>query len=88
MSYRIHYQSTEKKLWANIRLPVLTVLCFLLFYGIVSCRWPEGAAYLSNKIHSLKESAAVASLNQLSDDLFRGEPLTEVFSDFCKGLYP
>ena len=70
----------------SIRLPLLTALGLVLFFVAVNCCWPEGALYLHRKLHFLKESAAVAVLEQFAEKLFHGEPLAEVFSGFFNGL--
>lgn len=91
MSYLIRYQSTRgtwlKKLTC-IRLPLLAVLCFLLFVLMVNSFWPEGEAYIRSRTQARKESAAVMALDQLAEDLLRGEPLSAAFSELWNGIQP
>lgn len=91
MSYRINYGSSHRKMGNPItkfRLPALTGLCFLLFLTLVNTFWPEGSAYLSDKAHHWRESAAVLALDRLAEELHHGEPLAEAFSDFLSSIHP
>lgn len=91
MSYRIQYSSPYAapcKKQSKIRLPLLTVLCFLLFLMLVNTFWPQGAEYMAEKMAALRQSAAVMALDRLAEDLFRGEPLSAAFSEFCYGIRP
>lgn len=91
MSYRIQYPSPYAapcKKQSKIRLPLLTVLCFLLFLFLVNTFWPRGAEYMGEKMAALRQSAAVMALDRLAEDLFRGEPLSTAFSEFCNGILP
>jgi len=91
MSYRINYQSMEShwsKKRSHIRLPLLTVLCFLLFLWMVNHSWQEGADFLRSRLYSLKETAAAAALDQFAVELYRGEPLASAFSEFREMICP
>ena len=91
MSYRIQYPSphaAKSIRQRKIRLPLLTVLCFLLFLFLVNTFWPQGAAYMAEKMAVLRRSAAVMALDRLAEDLLRGEPLAAAFSEFCYGIRP
>ncbi len=91
MSYRIIYGSLHTKnvsVVSKIRLPALTVLCFLLFLTLVNTFWEEGSAYLAEWVHSVRESAAVLALEQFAEELYQGEPLAEAFSAFCNSIQP
>ena len=84
MGYRINYQ--KNKSVHSIRALPLTLLCLLLFLLAVENCWPEGASYVHRKLLHVKESAAVVALDQFADDLFRGEQLSEAFSELLTGL--
>ena len=85
MSYRIDYRPSQKKSRMGfLRLPVLTVLCFLLFLFLVNTYWPEGA----DRIAVWQESVTVMVLDRFGEDLHRGEPLAEAFSAFLGSFQP
>lgn len=78
MSYRIRYPVLHKlrnKPRTTVRLPALTVLCFLIFLLLVKFLWPEGADWLLKTI-------PVAGLDQVALDFLHGETVAASLSDF------
>ena len=91
MGYRIEYHTVQKKqrtFISFIRLPVLTILCFLAFLFLVDVMWPEGAALIQKSGLFSRSTVAVSALNDLADKLYCGEPLVTAFADFCGKLKP
>lgn len=86
MSYRIDYGFLHKNKHRR-RLPMLTVLSFLLFLFLVNTFWEEGVAYMQASICRLPARIA-AALNLLEGDILAGEPLTAAFSDFFQSFHP
>lgn len=84
MSYRINY-CTKKKLLCNgfFRLPVLTILSFMLFLLLVNAMWPEGTALIHESVYQLRLRTA-AALNLLEENFQNREQLTAVFSDLIQ----
>ena len=86
MGYSIDYDNVRDK--KRGRLPVFTVLCFLAFLLLVNARWPEGAALIRNVFLAVKNSLAVAALENFAKDLAAGEGAVQAFSDFFHTLLP
>lgn len=89
MGYRILYHSVQKKpgnRGLSIRLPVLTLICFLLFLFLAHALWPEGTAAIQMVISTVREGEAFSVFNDLAEELRFGEPLVTAFSDFCGKL--
>ena len=89
MSYRIDYRSQHgiNRNRSMLRLPLLTVLSFLLFLFLVNAFWPEGAEYIRFSV-SRFQTRTTAALNVLEEGVLYGEPLTAAFSDFFQSLRP
>ena len=83
MSYRIDYRTAQKN--RHMRLPVLTLLCFLLFLFLVSALWPEGTEYIRTSVSHFRLKTA-AAFRLLEGEALQGEPLAAVFSDFFQSL--
>lgn len=91
MGYRIEYHTVQRKqrtFVSFIRLPVLTIACFLIFLFLIDTTWPEGAALLEKSRLFSKGTAAASALNDLADELYCGEPIMTAFADFCGKLIP
>ncbi len=82
MSYRIRYQSPQPGWSKSLRLPILTILCFLLFVMLVNQNWQEGADYIKTGILFVQKSSITAAMDQFAGNLHRSESLSEVFSSF------
>jgi len=90
MHYRIDYSTPRikaRKGCTLLRLPVLTLLSFLLFLYLVTALWPEGAEYLLTSVHDLRARTA-AALNHLEDAVLERNLPAAVFSDFFRTLWP
>ena len=87
MSYRILYPSFRGKKSGKlyrIRLPVMTVCCFLLFYVLVNATWKDGAVFLHSSIlyfEELFENLEIAVQIFLREGTL-SEDLSSVFSVF------
>ncbi len=91
MSYRIRYQEQPRPLkmkFRAIRLPMMTLLAFILFLMLVHSRWQEGAAFLRSLAPWLQESNAVVAFDRLVGQLQSEEPLLDVFSAFWNEWIP
>lgn len=91
MGYRIEYHTAQRKqhnFISFVRLPVLTMMCFLIFLFLVEAMWPDGAAWIQKSGFFSGTIAAVSALNELAAELHCGEPLVTAFSDFCGKLVP
>ena len=82
MSYKIQYpplrqECQNKKI--QIRMPMLTTLCFFLFYVIVNTQWQEGAELLHAGVTGLK--AAFADISLAAEVFLEDTSLKEALSD-------
>ena len=80
MSYRVEYQQPEGKF--SIRLPFLTLWCFLLFLILTDWCWPEGAEAIRVVWMNVKNAVVFSELNYFADDLLKGDSVRQAFSDF------
>lgn len=88
MSYRIDYSSSRKRLHISllhIRLPAMTLLCFLIFVLLVNILWAEGTQYILDSVQLFREKTAVA-LNNFEEDFLNREPLAAAFSDLLHNI--
>lgn len=91
MGYRIEYHTAQRKqgnFLRFVRLPLLTIVCFVIFLFLVGTLWPEGAAWIEKSGFFAKSMAAVAALDELADGLHYGEPLVTAFAEFYGKLMP
>lgn len=82
VSYQIQYPSVRKlrgREGTRVRLPLLTVLSFLIFLVMVALFWPEGTALIRNFV-------PVTALEAFASDLQHGEAVMASFSDFMRSL--
>lgn len=89
MGYHISYRSIHKKhvkKGCSLRLPLLILVCFLLFLFLVQTQWPDGAEVLRNVFSFHGDAVAVSALNDFAEELRQGEPLLAAFSQFCRKL--
>ena len=85
MSYRIEYTAKEHKdgrKCYSFRLPVLSLLCFALFYCLVQQFWSEGKVMLDSAALRIRDLPVFSALQQAADQLRNLEDVMEVFSVF------
>ena len=91
MHYRIDYgdaRRTGMKKVPCLRLPILIVLCFVIFLVLANQLWPEGSALIGDAVLYVRNSSAVESLEQFADNFRDGESVASAFSFFCQSLLP
>lgn len=91
MGYRIEYHTAQKRqgnYFYFIRLPLLTIVCFVIFLFLVGRMWTEGAELIQESGFLSKAMVAVSALDEFADELYYGEPLVTAFADFCGKLIP
>ena len=90
MGYHIVYQSGQTKCGRrrSIRLPLLTMLCFVLFLILVEYLWPQGAEFLHTFLPGDRDSVAVSALDHLAEELRGGKNLQSAVSGFLENLLP
>lgn len=86
MGYRKEYRIPENKEKIHRRLPVFTVICFLLFLFLVKHFWAEGFALLCSVFPFSKDSVAVSALDNFTVGLMDGERIADAFSDFLNTM--
>ncbi len=89
MGYRIAYQSTYKKSAGKRfgkRLPVLILLCFVLFLFMVEKNWQDGEAFLKKVGILPGEVIPVSALNCFAEELGYGKSLLNSFVHFCNRI--
>ena len=77
MSYKKCYPAVRKKRGKErfrIRLPLLTMLCFLVFLSTVGFFWPAGGAWL-------KRMLPVSALDQFAWEIMNSENILACLSD-------
>ena len=87
MSYCIDYsseQSNKQNFLTYIRLPVLILLCIVMFMILTDHKWPEGAALIHRAIQQSQNVISVSSLNNLTEELRRGEDMQTAFSTYFR----
>lgn len=85
MGYRIVYPHKRKIFRSNVRVTVLTVLCFFFFLLLVEVRWPDGAALIRSAIHSARESLPVSAMNVFAEELRSEGPIRDIISTIVRG---
>lgn len=88
MAYRIIYQNKRKKhrkLTGYVRILILTLLCFSVFWFLVESYWPEEQKIMENVIFR-KENIPVSALEGLTDAFCNGDKLSDVFSAFYRSI--
>lgn len=91
MGFRIVYQSVQKKTGGTytwIRLPVLILICLVLFFVIVEAVWDNGAAVLNRVLMLPNSILPVSALNCFAEDLREGSSLVSSFAHFCREMLP
>jgi len=86
MGYRIEYGPVKKVRGLERRCSrraALTAMCLLLFSICVGCFWPKGADVMRNLLFSGDAAVTAAAMENLTEDLQAGEPVTDVLRDFC-----
>lgn len=86
MGYRIDYPQSGKmpgKKKSFSRVPLLTLLFFLLFLFLTGRFWPQGAQTLRAILLPGDAAVTAAALQDLTSALKTGEPLSNAFADFC-----
>ena len=82
VAYCITYSKQRNKyvkFYEYIRLPVISFFFFFLFLLLVGMLWPDGAAWLHNKLLLFRATVSVSAINDITDSL---QDKTEFISDF------
>lgn len=69
-----------------MRLPVLTLLCLILFSYLVKHRWTEGQQVMESVGVWFRSLPVVSAFEQAALELREGETVMEVFSGFVRLL--
>ena len=90
MGYHIAYQSEDKASSQKtrcIRMPLLTLVFFVIFLLLVANLWPDSVLILSDRILMKQQSIAVSALNVFADEINSGKNLFIAFSGFLRNLF-
>jgi len=91
MAYRVNYTTndmTKRRRRLSFRLPILTLLCLVLFFILVEHLWPEGSLVLYDITVWVDSLPPVSALQQVAADFRNGEEVLEAFSGFFRTMLP
>lgn len=91
MSYRVEYSASgivRKKIRRKGgRIPLLSVVCFMIFLLIVGGFWPRGVQALREMLLPGDSAVTAAAWEELTQELHAGAPVDSAVENFCREIF-
>lgn len=91
MGYRVEYDPSGIKRFGrrekSRRLPLLTMVFFLIFLLMVSAFWPRGMQVLREMLIPGDSEATLAAWEALTWELHAGESVGSAVESFCREIF-